>query len=57
MDKVLGPQAIKSQMEVVIQVNKQKGSNILTVEALEEHLEMMKDVFSMEVEFQHEYVY
>eukprot|EP00794_Sanderia_malayensis_P007816 gene7816-8662_t len=40
---------INSDTEVLIQVNKEKNDNILTVQSLEEHLEIMKKIALMQI--------
>lgn len=53
LKKYLKEDGIESDHEVVIQINKEKGSNILNVDALMEHLEMMKRVISLQVYVHH----
>ena len=57
LKKYLKEDGIDSDHEVVIQINKEKGANILNVGALVEHLEMMKRVTSLQVYVHQEYVY
>ncbi|XP_065070103.1 protein patched homolog 1-like [Rhopilema esculentum] len=49
LKKYLKDDGIDSEHEVMIQVAKDHGSNILNVEAMKEHLEMMKRVVTMGV--------
>ena len=49
LKKFYDKDGINSDTEVMIQINKERNSNILNVKALKEHLEMMNRVVSMEI--------
>lgn len=49
LKKNLKDEGINSDNEVMIQVTKEKGDNILKIQAMKEHLEMLKRVTSIEV--------